>query len=233
MSTFSNTDTGSKPADPYTQANKDTSVTTQDKIDALTKFAKSCKFGMMTTRDQSSGKLASRCMAIAAEVGVLSPSNQSNKPIAQVGMITHNHLSSQEHNGIDYLFFTNTESHKTDDLKSDPHVNLAFLDSSGQWASVAGTTSIETDRSVIKKYYSPTLKAWMGDLGDGKHDGSENDPRIGVIRVKMTTATYSITDRTILGRLAEVAKGMVTGEQANVNHIREITEEEVKAHRSA
>ncbi|KAK5624861.1 hypothetical protein RRF57_000577 [Xylaria bambusicola] len=203
-SEFSNTDTAGKPADPYTQANKDTSVTTQDKVNALNKFVKSCKFGMMTTRDQTSGKLVSRCMAIAAE----------------------------ENNGIDYLFFTNTESHKTDELKSDSHVNLVFLDSSGQWASVAGIASIETDRSVIKKYYSPALKAWMGDLGDGKHDGSENDPRIGVIRVKMTTATYAITDRTILGRVAEVAKGMMTGEQANVNNIREITEEEVRVQRS-
>ncbi|KAI1272550.1 putative BLI-3 blue-light-inducible Bli-3 protein [Xylaria sp. FL0933] len=204
-STFSNTDTGSKPADPYTQANKEEGVTPQDKIDALNNFANACKFGMMTTRDQSSGKLISRCMAVAAK----------------------------ENNGVDYLFFTNTESHKTDELKSDPHVNIAFLDSSGQWASVAGTVTIETDRSIVKKYYSPTLKAWMGDLGDGKHDGSENDPRIGVIRVKMTTATYAITDRTVLGRVAEVAKGMVTGEQANVNKIREITEDEVKSLRSA
>jgi general stress protein 26 len=134
---------------------------------------------------------------------------------------------------VDYLFFTNTESHKTDELKSDPHVNIAFLDSSGQWASVSGTASIETDRGLVKKYYSPTLRAWMGDLGDGKHDGSENDPRIGVIRVRMLTATYAITDRTILGRMAEVAKGMVTGEQANVNKIREITEGEVAVRRSA
>ncbi|KAI0399527.1 pyridoxamine 5'-phosphate oxidase [Xylaria palmicola] len=205
MSTFSNTDTGGKPADPYTRANKDNDVSAQDKIDALTKFAGTCKFGMMTTRDQTSGKLVSRCMAVAAE----------------------------ESQGVDYLFFTNTESHKTDELKSDPHVNIAFLDSSGQWASVAGIASIETDRGIVKKYYSPTLKAWMGDLGDGRHDGSENDPRIGIIRVKMTTATYAITDRTILGRMAEVAKGMVTGEQANVNKIREITEDEVKARRVA
>lgn len=134
---------------------------------------------------------------------------------------------------MDYLFFTNTESHKTDELKGDPHVNIAFLDTSGQWASVSGTASIETDRGLVKKYYSPALKAWMGDLGDGKHDGSENDPRIGIIRVRMTSATYAITDLTILGRLAEVAKGMVTGEQANVNKIREITETEVKARRSA
>jgi len=134
---------------------------------------------------------------------------------------------------MDYLFFTNTESHKTDELKSDPHVNISFLDGSGQWASVSGTASIETNRELVKKYYNPTLKAWMGDLGDGTHDGSENDPRIGIIRVKMETATYAITDLNILGRMAEVAKGMVTGEQANVNKIREITEEEVRSRRSS
>ncbi|GAW20553.1 hypothetical protein ANO14919_100610 [Xylariales sp. No.14919] len=202
--TFSNTDTGGKPADPYTHANKDTAASTQEKMEALDKFVGACKFGMMTTRDQTSGKLVSRCMAVAAE----------------------------ENNGADYLFFTNTESHKTDELKSDPHVNIAFLDSSGQWASVAGTASIETDRAVVQKHYSPTLKAWLGDLGDGTHDGSAGDPRIAVIRVRMTTATYAVTDRTVLGRVAEVAKGMVTGEQANVNKIREITEDEVKARRS-
>ncbi|KAH8157439.1 hypothetical protein CIB48_g10809 [Xylaria polymorpha] len=205
MSGFSNTDTGGKPADPYTRTNKDADISTQDKIDALDKFVTARKFGMMTTRDPASGKLVSRCMALAAE----------------------------ENNGVDYLFFTNTESHKTDELKSDPHVNLAFLDSSGQWASVSGTASIETNRGLVEKYYSPTLRAWMGDLGDGKHNGSVNDPRIGIIRVQMATATFAITDRTILGRMAEVAKGMVTGEQANVNKIREITEDEAKARKSA
>ncbi|KAJ2967398.1 hypothetical protein NUW58_g10464 [Xylaria curta] len=155
----------------------------------------------MTTRDQASGRLVSRCMAVAPSV--------------------------------DYLFFTNTESHKTDELKGDPHVNIAFLDTYGQWASISGTASIETDRSLIEKHYSPTLKAWMGDLGDDKHNGSQNDPRIGIIRVKMATATYAITDRAVLGRVAEVAKGVVTGEQANVNAIREITESEVRARRSA
>ncbi|KAI1108485.1 pyridoxamine 5'-phosphate oxidase [Nemania sp. NC0429] len=205
MSGFSNTDTGGKPADPYTRANQDAAATTQDKIGALDKFVTACKFGMMTTRDQATGKLVSRCMAVTAE----------------------------ESHGVDYLFFTNTESHKTDELKSDPHVNIAFLDSSGQWASISGTASIETDRGLVNKYYSPTLRAWMGDLGDGTHDGSQNDPRIGIIRVKMLTATYAITDRTILGRMAEVAKGMVTGEPANVNRIREITEDEVTARRSA
>lgn len=68
MSTFSNTDTGSKPADLYTHANKETAASTQDKIAALDKFVTACKFGMMTTRDQATGKLVSRCMAVTAEV---------------------------------------------------------------------------------------------------------------------------------------------------------------------
>ena len=67
MSSFSNTDTGSKPADPYTAASKDDS-TLQDKIGTLTKLVSSCKFGMMTTRDAASDKLVSRCMAVAATV---------------------------------------------------------------------------------------------------------------------------------------------------------------------
>jgi len=204
MSSFSNTNTGSKPADPYMAKNKDTDVSTQDKVDALERFVSAAKFGMMTTRDTSSGRLVSRCMAVAGK----------------------------ESGGTDFLFFTNTESHKTDELKSDPHVNLSFIDSSGQWASVSGMTTIETDRTLIKKHYSPTLKAWMGDLGDGKHDGSADDPRVGILRVRMDTTTYSLTDRTLLGRLAEIAKGTVTGEAPDINKIREIGEDEVKAWRA-
>ncbi|KAI1382683.1 uncharacterized protein F4822DRAFT_435359 [Hypoxylon trugodes] len=203
MSTFSNTNTGSKPADPYTATNKEGDLPVSEKIETLDKFVNSCKYGMMTTRDGTTGKLVSRCMALAAK----------------------------ENGGADQLFFTNTESKKTDELETDPHVNVSFLDSSGQWASISGTTSIETDRSLIKKYYKPTLKAWMGDLGDGIHDGSENDPRIGIIRVKITTATYSVSDKTFVGFAAEVAKGTVTGQTANVNKLREISESEIQSWR--
>lgn len=68
MSTFSNTNTGGKPADPYKVANKEDDLSASDKIEGLNKFVTSCKFGMMTTRDARTGKLVSRCMAIAAKV---------------------------------------------------------------------------------------------------------------------------------------------------------------------
>lgn len=191
-------------SDPYTAKNKD-EPGTEEKINALNDFVKSSKFGMMTTRIADSGLLVSRCMALAA----------------------------QESGGIDLLFHTNTESGKTSDLESDSHVNMAFLNSSGGWASISGTATIVDDRETVRKYYTPTLKTWLGDLGDGKHDGSENDPRIGVIKVKAVTATYALQKGTALGRGYEMAKGTITGEVANVNELREIDEQEMKQWRSS
>ena len=72
------------------------------------------------------------------------------------------------------------------------------------------------------------MKAWLGDLGDGKHDGGPEDPRIGVIKVTAKTATYAINDGTFLGRAVEVVKGAVTGEAPKVNKLREISEEELQ-----
>ena len=126
------------------------------------------------------------------------------------------------------MFHTNSESGKTDDLSSDNHVNVSFLNSSGEWASISGVASVVTDRDLVRKHYSPQLRAWLGDLGDGVHDGGENDPRIGIIRVKMVTAHYSIISKNMLGRVAEVAQGAVTGKPAAVNKLREISEVEVE-----
>jgi len=201
---FSNTDTGDKTADPYKAKNFD-DASIQDKIEGFSEFVAACKFGMMTTRDGSSGALVSRCMALAA----------------------------QEAGGIDLIFHTNTESGKTSDIDSDPHTNISFLNSSGEWASVSGTSTILTDRAVVKKYYSPALKAWLGDLGDGKHDGGPEDPRIGVIRVSANTATYAVVRKNAISRGVEIAQGLVTGKAASVNKLREISQQEIETWRSS
>lgn len=98
---------------------------------------------------------------------------------------------------------------------------------------MSGTANIVTDRDLVKKHYGAHLKAWLGDLGDGVHDGSENDPRIGIIRVKMKTAHYSISAKNILGKMAEIAQGAVTGKPAAVNKLREISEAEVTEWRTS
>ena len=138
------------------------------------------------------------------------------------------HNLSQEGNGIDAIFHTNTESGKTDDLNADGHVNVAFLTPSGEWASISGNAEIITDRGLVKKYYSPALKAWIGDLGDGKHDGGPDDPRIGLIKVNATTAQYAISRRTIIGGAIELAKGIAQGEAPQVNKLRQLSESELQ-----
>ena len=105
---------------------------------------------------------------------------------------------------------------------------MAFLNSTGEWASISGEADIVTDREMVRKYYSPALKAWLGDLEDGKHDGGPEDPRIGVIKVKAVTATYAINVGTLLGRGAEIVKGAITGSAPKVNKLRELTEEELE-----
>lgn len=131
------------------------------------------------------------------------------------------------------LFFTNTESGKTDDLASDPEINIAFVDPSGQWASFSGKASVDTDRETIKTHYSPMLKTWLGDLGDGKHDGGPMDPRIGAIRVRAQTITYAFYERNILGRAAEMAKGAVTGDTPSFTTIHELKPAEIEQWRAA
>ncbi|KAL8716700.1 MAG: hypothetical protein Q9181_008398, partial [Wetmoreana brouardii] len=133
-----------------------------------------------------------------------------------------------EGGGVNLLFHTNTESGKTDDIKSDPKINIAFLNPTGEWASVSGEATIVTDRETVRKYYAPTLKAWLGDLEDGTHDGGPEDPRIGVIKVEAKTATYAIATKTMLGRGVEIAKGTLTGQAPNVNKLRELSEEELQ-----
>ncbi|KAI9677306.1 MAG: hypothetical protein M1829_002649 [Trizodia sp. TS-e1964] len=200
---FSNTSTGSKPADPYKAKNID-HAELKEKVEDLLAFIEASKFGMMTTRQGQSGLLASRCMALAGK-----------------------------ENGVDLIFHTNTESGKTDDLASDNHINISFLNSSGEWASISGHAAIITDREVVKKHYSPALKAWLGDLGDGVHDGGVSDPRIGIIKVTAVSVTYAVVRRNAAGRAYEIAKGVVTGAAPSVNKLREIDTDELGAWRSA
>jgi len=200
---FSNTDTGSKPADPYTAKNKDES-SLKEKVEDLIHFAEKQKFCLLTTITPE-GQVATRCMAVAGK----------------------------ENNGIDFIFHTNTESGKTDDLDANPQVNLGFLASSGEWASISGKATVVTDRAEVKKHYSEHLKVWLGDLGDGKHDGGPEDPRIGLIKVHSNTIQYATSRRSAIGSAVELAKSYVTGETAQVNKLRHLSEQEIQQWRSS
>lgn len=106
---------------------------------------------------------------------------------------------------------------------------MSFLDQvSGSWASISGTASIIQDQEVIKQHYSPALQVWLGDLGDGVHDGGPDDPRIGIIRLESKAVTYSFAKKGAVKRAVETVKGAAKGEVPEVNSLREIDEKELK-----
>jgi general stress protein 26 len=134
----------------------------------------------------------------------------------------------KEGNGVDLIFHTNTESGKTDDLDAHPDINVAFINSTGEWASFSGHASVEVDRAKVREHYSPALKAWLGDLGDGKHDGGPEDPRVGLIKVNAKTITYATSRKNYIASTVEVIKGAVTGETPAVNKLRHVSQSEIQ-----
>ncbi|KAJ5987535.1 hypothetical protein N7451_011900 [Penicillium sp. IBT 35674x] len=195
-----NTSTGQHAVDPYKTQNFEDPPLPQ-KIEDLAAFIAEVKFGMLTTKQSEGDYLASRCMALAA----------------------------QEHGGIDLIFHTNLFSGKAMDLAVHPQeTNMSFLDPiSGAWASISGTASVVADPDTVQKYYSPALKAWLGDMGDGVHDGGPTDPRIGVIKLEAKLATHVVARKGIIGRAVDTVKGAVQGSVPSVNSIRELSAEEL------
>lgn len=69
---FSNTNTGSKTADPYVEKNKD-EPSLKEKVEDLLNFVDNTKFCLLTTHAADTDLLASRCMAVAAKVSPVIP----------------------------------------------------------------------------------------------------------------------------------------------------------------
>jgi len=177
---------------------RDENVSTEKTLDDLYDLIDGIEVAMFTTR-RSDGHLVSRPM------------------------------QTQEHtSGVDVWFMTNVETHKLDELMSDPHVNLAYYkNSSREWVSVAGVATVSTDRELVRELYKPDWKAWLGDEG-GERDGSPDDPRIALILVEAESVTYLKVTKPRPVVLFEVAKGIITGEPPKVGSLRTVTEREIQ-----
>jgi general stress protein 26 len=178
--------------------NTDDAVSTEKKLDDLYDLIDGIEIAMLTTR-RSDGHLVSRPMQ-----------------------------TQERETGLDLWFMTNVETHKLDDLMSDPHVNLAYYNNrSREWVSVAGLATVSTDRDLIRELYKPDWKAWLGDDG-GDRDGSADDPRIALILVDAESVTYMKVTKPKPVVLFEVARAMVTGSPPKVGNIRTVTERELE-----
>ena len=98
-------------------------------------------------------------------------------------------MAVAKRSGPDFLFLANSNSQKFNDIESQSGeriTNLYFHDSSTQdWVSVTGETVVSDNSDPrIKEIYNKYVSAWFGDLGDGKHDGGPEDPRMKLIEVQ-------------------------------------------------
>ena len=185
-------------ADTAQEKNRDNEVPLEKKLDDLYKLIDGIEVAMFTTR-RPDGQLVSRPMQV-----------------------------QERRAGTDLWFMTNWESHKLEELATDPHVNLGFYkDRTREWVSVSGTAIISRDRKLIRELYKPDWKAWLGDQG-GERDGGPEDPRIALVLVEALSVTYSKKDRPAPVVLFNIVKGMVTGEPPKVSDLRELGESEIK-----
>lgn len=135
--------------------------------------------------------------------------------------------------GPDFLFLANKHSNKFSDLANNETAQLTFQNSSSQdWVSVSGTVvTTANDDPRIKDLYSKGTSAWFGDLGDGVHNGTHEDPRMAIIELKAKYISYWKSTVSSLGFVKEVAQASLTGSVADTGVQRQLVQEDVEAMR--
>ncbi|KAJ7262223.1 hypothetical protein B0H12DRAFT_1231265 [Mycena haematopus] len=187
--------------DPYTAKAENTTLSAQEKIAGLHEIVKSAKTGMLTTHG-SDGHLHSRAMIPA------SPFDDTQ---------------------LSLLFIANNATGKFDEIKNDSHVNVSFCDTSTtSWASYSGTATVSQDKELIHKHYSSAMSAYFGDLKDGVHKGTADDPRISVIEVVPKEIRYWVSTKGYMARAADAAVSRVTGNVSAPGELRTITQAEIQ-----
>lgn len=138
-------------------------------------------------------------------------------------------MAVAKRSGPDLLFLANQHSRKFQDLSQNKEVQITFQDSKSDWISISGTaTTTSNSDPRIKELWNRGIRAWFGDLGDGKHDGGPDDPRMTLIEVKAKYAVYYKTEVGTLGFVKEVGTAAVTGKVAQTGVLRELKDSDIE-----
>jgi general stress protein 26 len=184
-------------ADKTQERNADNDVPLEQKLDDLYTLIDGIEVAQFTTR-RADGHLVSRPMQVQRRTA-----------------------------GSDLWFMTNAESHKLEELASDPHVNCAFYNGrTREWVSVSGTAVVSRDKRLIHDLYQPDWRAWLGDEG-GERDGGPDDPRITLVLIDAHSVIYSKKDRPAAVQLFSLAKGIVTGTPPKMSDTRSLDRDEL------
>jgi general stress protein 26 len=101
-------------------------------------------------------------------------------------------------------FLSANDSHKNQQIATDPQVQLLFQGSDySDFLSLYGKATISTDKAKIKELWNPILKTWFTEGID--------DPRITVIKVDPETGYYWDTKHNRAIALAKRVAGAIMG----------------------
>ncbi|MBC7552506.1 MAG: pyridoxamine 5'-phosphate oxidase family protein [Taibaiella sp.] len=102
-------------------------------------------------------------------------------------------------------FLSADDSHKNEQLKSDPLVQLLFQGSHySDFLSLSGKATISKDKGKIKELWEPTIKNWF--------TGGQDDPRITVIKVTPTDGYYWDTKHNMVVAFVKQMVGAAIGQ---------------------
>merc|ERR1712130_219698 len=112
---------------------------------------------------------------------------------------------NSEFDGKSLFFFTTLNAPKCQEIKTDDHVNVCFSEpSKNTYVSLLGRGEILTDKSLMKKLWTPTLKAWFPKELD--------DPNIALLKINVVGAEYWDSSKTSMVKLFGMAKSYLSGE---------------------
>lgn len=101
-------------------------------------------------------------------------------------------------------FLSASDSHKNEEVSSDPWVQLLFQGSAhSDFLKLSGKASITRDKAVIKDLWNPMLKTWFTE--------GEDDPRITAIKVKVDEGYYWDTKHSMPVALVKRLVGAAIG----------------------
>jgi general stress protein 26 len=103
-------------------------------------------------------------------------------------------------------FFTSKDSGKIDDIQSDRHVNLSYVNTGDQdFLSISGTAHTVTDQQKMEELWNPMMKAWYPD-------GLET-PDLILLKVEPKEAELWSAASSKLVQAFQMGKAIVTGER--------------------
>ncbi|KAI9013678.1 hypothetical protein DFJ74DRAFT_758410 [Hyaloraphidium curvatum] len=216
----------SGPADPgetgATATNLDLAASPDEKMAGLWDLVDRVGVGMLVTRDAHGDKMPARAM------GNLDIDREGRGALWFVRIVLLG--------GTDFLLIrmgtasgqaTDRHSAKVQQITQDSHVTVTYLSTHKEWASIYGRAAIVDDREVVKEKYKSTLRMWLGDVGDGVRDGGPDDPRLVLIKIIPSSATYSAQSKSTAATFVEMAKAYVTGEPPKIHDLRNVEEMEM------